>query len=197
MNIYLILSDSGDHKIPFNIKSYASTSGRLDVLARTLITYTEIVEKMPNIYPYAFIVTNINTKTSILEVKVPLPPSLRNEHRLMMAMNLDIQRKSEFILKDISARLLEDIMKNAVVLNLTEKGKAVSTVIQDIIKNIMKTNKLAIVLGGHKDIHTYVRMLLRRYKTYNISVGKLSYFSSQTLTIILFSIFKALLNKRF
>ena len=197
MNIYLILSDRGDHRVPFNIRSYASASSRLDVLARTLITYTEIVEKTSNIRPYAFIVTNINTKTKILEVKVPLPPLLRNEHRLMMAMNLDVQQKSRYILRDASTRLLEDIMKNAVVLNLTEKGEPVNIMIKDIVKNIMKTNELAIVLGGHKDIHTYVSMLLRRCKAYNISVGKLSYFSSQTLTIILFSIFKALLNKRF
>jgi len=197
MHIYLILSDSGDHRIPFNIRSYASSSNRLDVLARTLITYTEIIEKIPNIYSHALIIININAKIRTLEVKIPLPLLLRNEYRLLMAMSLDIQRKGRYFLKDIPVHLLRSVLEHVIILNLTEKGKPINTLILNIVRNIMKTKKLAVVLGGHKDIHVYVRELLRKYEVYDVSVGKLSYFSSQALTITLYNIAKLLLGKSF
>lgn len=187
--IFIVYSPTAHTAPDFTIKGLASTSGRLDVIVRAIISTFKLKEDMVryNVRFYGVLdgppkppLTIEISPTLFLEENVEFR---EDEVALKIKMAMEGKAISGIsILKVGLKRLIFELSKSNTLIYLRENGDEFNKVIKYIVGSEIK-GELTFILGSHVDIPLEYEGYILRSCRFKVKVGPLSYLTSHVITL--------------
>jgi len=165
----------------FSLRSIASTSGRLDVVLRSIISAFKTCDGIrENVDFYAILTGPPNPPVQLWISGMEKPEIPENEIELATIIKRLLAGetiKGYHISKASFEKTILSLMKQYYIFYLHENG-------EDIRKTHFKPGSYAFVLGDHVGLPLSDERFLEKLKVKKISLGPISYLTSQCITIV-------------
>ncbi len=176
---FLIISPTAITSPNFPLKGIASSTGRLDVIARAILAATTLK-------------TNAYIIVKALLLGPPKPPLLLEVHIPQVKHTYGNEVE---VVDDIRKAMLGEVV-NGFYIEHTSFKRTLSELIDanknvyylheegDSFKTIKPSATIAFILGSHVDIPVEYERVIDQYKIRRISLGSISYLTSQCIIIV-------------
>ncbi len=175
----VIIADGKHYELNFSPKSYSSSSRRFDVVARILLElawakHTIASNILSNDVFILFRSLQERYVTYSLKLSDLSEVSIRNEYSLMLHLI------KEGILKRTCFMEVQNIVKDKLLIHLTEKGKQLS--------KAKEIRDAVILMGGHGDVpeDVIVKLSKEARSILEVNVGPKSYLASQSVFLFMY-----------
>ena len=179
---FIVVSPTARTSPDFPLKGIAGSTGRLDVIARSILTILQLDENIRKSIVFKALLMGPPNPPIVLEVYGSLVRGIyENEIKVIEAIRkvLAGEHVEGFSIEKVSLKkLLENLLNtHERVYYLHENG-------EEILRSIKPAKTIAFILGSHVDIPTEYEVIIDKMNIPRVSLGSISYLTSQCIIIV-------------